>query len=637
MIAWAVSTTGILTGYTTASRSQSVSADYGATETSPSGGATTFFTVFGSDSYYAFTSKNSRGTTSSYYFTTAADISSSFTSSSTGLDGTSTTTFTDSGSYYSLFPSSTTESSSGFLATIQSQTSTTETFADNKETTYQTTASISVWTTSQSESSDSVQFYQTTTTIETWTASTHSFQSTRDATTTASGSMIESATALVAQAKTGRPDAEVIYYISSTALPWLALSAASAIAQTATRITLANIYSTIAAPKITVTKDENGFEIVPSFSWSNSSSSYSAQFTTSATATTQTTLVTDSTILPNQTVTSTGQIARTTTTSFSANLWTSSSGSCSGQDSTTTSFSELATSSTAPGSSWLGSLSWNIPRTTTATRAATAPTIAAYVRNMSDAVGLGLTNNGYFYNGESGQTADQNIALVVPPQVTTAIVGNVAQAKFVPVFAQIGTSKGQWFTVGASTSFGNTFTSTSSGTSGSASSDTSSTTFSTSSPGPSYASVSRSQGTTIFPQTIDGASYGLSRLTYTSQNGSGRTTTTATLGVEGESKTTVIGSIIGIAGGSPNSSEAFAETFAYGVTAAGVFKNRIGGSTTTFDAGATTFTQSQVASFFEPITALVPALGTGSTAMFPVFWAVPRNSTALPPALPPNA
>jgi hypothetical protein len=463
---------------------------------------------------------------------------------------------------------------------MQSQSSTTQTFVGYRTDITETTAEVYVWTASREQSTESVSFYQTTSTASFYTTTSRTEQLTKDTTTTVGGTMIASATALVVQANTNGPDAEIVYYVSSRGLKFAGLSAASKLAKTATRVTLSNIYSTAAPPKMLGTQ-------IPSFSWSNASLSYSTKLTTTIATTAQTTLVTDETILPNGTIATEGETIKTDTTSLSANLWTSNSGECSDQAKTTTSFIHVSTSAAPAGSVWLGSLSWNVPRTRAVSRTETTSTEAAYERSTASE------------GSASGVTVVKNIALLVPPQVTTATFQNVRQSKFVPVFAQIASSRGRWFTVEKST-------------------------FSSA----SFAGLSRSQGKTILPESVKGESYGMSALTYSSSSGTSAVSSTAALGVAGETTTACLFGADGAVGGAPNANE----TFGYGVSGAGAFKNRIGGEAKTLDAGATTFSASQDVSFLEPITGLIPVRGSGSTALFPLFWAAPRNSTALPNA-----
>jgi hypothetical protein len=603
MIAWIVSTNGILTGLTSESSSYSWTVDFGNTVTAENGGSTYFNTGSASGSSYSFSSQNSSGTTSSFHSEFFGDESASTSESATFLDGTSTITVEGSDRFSETVGGITSDSSSGLLTTMQSQTSTTETYVANKTESTQRTSIVSFWTTSQNQSTDPVLFYPETTTANVYSSTLTTEQLVRDATTTISGTMVSSATAFVVQANTSGFDAEIIHYLSSTH-SWDGLSAASAVANTATRATLSNLYLTTEAPKIFVNvafdTDGGAYDVgIPSFSWSNEIN-YSTQLTTSTATILPLTTVVDSTILPNETATTEGVAKTTTSLSLSANLWSGNSGECSEQSKTTTAIVNVATSSAAAGSSWFGSLSWNAIRTGIATLAATTSTEAAYERNMSQTGSVST----YAEGRASGFTVEKNIALVIPPQPTTAMVQNVRQSKFVPAFAQISTSSGQWFVVERST-------------------------FSSA----SFVRLSRSEGKTAFPKTQDGESYGLSALTYSVESGTSTTTSTASLGVSGGSTTTMLLNAVGLAGGSPNISE----FFAYGVSTAGVFKNRIDGQTTTLDVGATTFSESQSLSFFEPITGLVPVAGIGSTALFPVFWAVPRNSTALPPTMPPNA
>ena len=91
---------------------------------------------------------------------------------------------------------------------------------------------------------------------------------------------------------------------------------------------------------------------------------------------------------------------------------------------------------------------------------------------------------------------------------------------------------------------------------------------------------------------------------------------------------------IGIWGGSPASGETFANIAATD----GVYRNRIGGETSSFRRGATTFSTSLALSSFFPIQGFGPPLGQDvETRPSFGYWTEARNSTALPPTMPPDA
>jgi hypothetical protein len=142
-------------------------------------------------------------------------------------------------------------------------------------------------------------------------------------------------------------------------------------------------------------------------------------------------------------------------------------------------------------------------------------------------------------------------------------------------------------------------------------------------------------GTTIFPQTnqyntVVGRS--ITWTTSTTANSlidgatSKKTTTSASFGVAGQSRTQLIEDFadIGIFGGFPKDAETFVQN------GFGVCKNKIDGATTFFDGNATTFSDSRNISAWVGLDYVQGALGLNTTLQ-PIFYTLSRNSTALPP------
>jgi hypothetical protein len=211
----------------------------------------------------------------------------------------------------------------------------------------------------------------------------------------------------------------------------------------------------------------------------------------------------------------------------------------------------------------------------------------------------------------SGKTINQNTYLPQPPICGTSMPGFVNQSKFVPRAAKLGTSSGYWFELDVSDTIEDK----------------------------TYAYQGRSFLTTLMPTTASAATYNSDSITFTRStliSGQPATiTSSAVLQVAGNSTTTTFAAgPIGIWGGSP----AEGETFANIAGLDGVYRNRIGGETSSFRRGATTFSDSLPLSSFFPIKGFGPPLGADvETRPSFGYWTEARNSTALPPTMPPDA
>ena len=125
--------------------------------------------------------------------------------------------------------------------------------------------------------------------------------------------------------------------------------------------------------------------------------------------------------------------------------------------------------------------------------------------------------------------------------------------------------------------------------------------------------------TTTAVSSIDGAT-------------SKKTTASASIGVGGSTQTVTFSRAISNFGGLAGAGETFVQT-----ALPGVYKNRVDGQTTRFDGSATIVTagQSQAVAMWQPIRAVMGIVS--STNANPLTWTEFRNSTALPPAMPPDA
>lgn len=125
--------------------------------------------------------------------------------------------------------------------------------------------------------------------------------------------------------------------------------------------------------------------------------------------------------------------------------------------------------------------------------------------------------------------------------------------------------------------------------------------------------------TTTAVSSIDGAT-------------SKKTTASASIGVGGSTQTVTFSRAISNFGGLAGAGETFVQT-----ALPGVYKNRVDGQTTIFNGSASTVTagQSQSVAMWQPIKDVRGLVS--STNANPLTWSEYRNSTALPPAMPPDA
>jgi hypothetical protein len=601
MIEWTIPKAGALTGYTEETQSSSTSytlilerVGSGDAEIYSDSGESAFFgssyTVHGDTGSTTFWSSSSSGTDT--HFTLG------------GTDG-----YSGSGS------SSHTQQTTSAQLSVAAQTSTTDTRQLFFASTILTTVGGYVWT------YESSSFYQNPTVLTIYSTETASASETFD-TTTESGTTLEGGLAdTILQAA----DSEVIWYYSAIT-NWSGLSAATNRATSTTRITISPTYSTALLLKVTEQTSGTATTVAGNVStqWSRSESSYSTNYTT-AIPTQETETVVVSTRLPNVTATQTRYCLTTQTASLEATVFESQSSSIAATDGATQVGTLAFSTYKNPGAFYSGSLEWDALRTEnsvyTFTKSAPIALCRAYqsstaTSNINTTFDVDYTSSEGGASGtSSGKNVDQNCYLPLPPSCVASIGESLQRSKFVVKAAKIGTAKGLWFEIDVATTLQDV----------------------------TYAFQARSALTTVFPAESRGvATYNSDSVTFTrstqltGQSESTTTTSSALLELAGGSTTTTLApGPISAWGGYPGEGETFANVA--GGTG-GVYRNRIGGQTIAIQPGATTFSNSSPLSFYEPIYGIVAPLGFDEQTQ-PSFgyWVADRNSTALPPVMPPDA
>jgi hypothetical protein len=607
MIAWTIPRAKVLTGYTqqTAGDSSSIldTDTYQFSNTLTGGASLSRTYTFAGSSH---TSYGATGSTT--YFSSSSSASSTESNLLNGSTNSSSDSFSSSGS--------TTSSLFSYVA----QTSTTETYE------YTFAVSLTTATTGSGWSYSGSSFFTVSTGTTENTTSAQTGTVTLDA-TTESGTVLYGGLAdTILQAATS----EVIWYYSSMA-EWSGITAATSRATSTTRLTISPLAVLTALPKVTASTSQSSTGVAgnTSHAYSYSDSTYESQYTTTTTSSKNETTVFLS-ALPNDTTSGTTTAARTTTATLAATLFYSDEGTVEATDGSTRVLSSATVShDAAPGTFYSGSLlTWDAPRTTTTAYSLTTTAPIALCAASQSSNSTSVTTNDTFSDTDgggttsrrtvntaggasSGKTIDQNTYLPQPPICGLTIGGPLSQSKFVPKAAKIGTASGYWFELNVS----DTITDV------------------------TYAQQARPPLTTVMPTTATVATYNSDSVTFTKStviSGQPATiTSSAILQVAGASTTTTISSgPIGVWGGSPASGETFANV----ASIDGAYRNRIGGETLSFRRGATTFSSSLPLSSFFPIQGFGPPLGQDvETRPSFGYWTEARNSTALPPTMPPNA
>jgi hypothetical protein len=243
-----------------------------------------------------------------------------------------------------------------------------------------------------------------------------------------------------------------------------------------------------------------------------------------------------------------------------------------------------------------------IQTTASTTRASTTAVAASASSSYASSPVVNLTEA-----AASGVTANCNQYIYGTPQVTVNKGGSFARSKFVTTGAQIGSSRGGWFTAADSFVL------------------------------PVALAGGGLRGVTIFPTTYQGNVTAYSNsVTYTKEVGTGTTTSSNSIGLNGNFITTTQNTNQSFVNVLPRPVIAGAGLLPQGMTivdvaGVGVYKDAINGSTTSFSGAATAYTEAQSAniSCWQPIVALSPPVVRLERT--PIYWIEPRNLSSPPP------
>ncbi len=617
-VASSASSSGAVTGSNSVSRtfSSSEGQTAGLTESSGSGtaSASTFFTASGS------TVSGLSGTTSFYSSSSAAAGLSSSTVEYQDLDPPN---FTESGQTTFSGSEETTISSSVGPSTAYVQTSTTiEQEADIFSTSVYEEY-VSAWTSSYNDAESAVNFYTTDSTfLSTSVYVAGQSTITQEGITELEETQTFGERATVVQANTMLAANADIIYVLDPPEAWNGYSVASALATSGTRFTIEPSYSTEESPVV-------ASSMSPTLSIVNPQISGSISW--SAARTTQTTL-----IAPFSNASSSGLIVvpiQTNSRTAGGSTTTGSTISFTVFGAQTLTYNQAGSSqvtTTSAVTSWgqsriktprrVGNLQFEITQTTATSALRTVTTAFAASAGSaqsgettssyaSSEIGTGA--NATSTESASGSTANFNFYIYGTPQATTQAPGlEFDRRKFVTAGAVVGSSKGGWFTADGSFLL------------------------------PFALDGQGRRGVTVFPTEFSFVTAYSDSVTFTKTQGTETITSSAVIGLAGSSLTTTQNAnqsfegdlsrpkIQGAGGKLPNGMTVV------DIAGAGAYKNAIGGSTSSFSGGMTSYSEGQSAplSCWRAVIAVAPpVLRLPRT---PIYWAVARNPSDRSPGAP---
>jgi hypothetical protein len=633
MIEWTIQgTVPQLTGVTVVEGSSSSSFDYNISGTDAGGtivGQTDSATASGLTTYTfaSLTSVAALGTTTTWSSSSSETSTGAGSISNTGIEydenGDPQTTQTLSTGSFGGGNSASSSFSATSQSTAQIQTSTTETF----EQIYEVTTVIteggpfdSIWTTSTNTygvDKTSTVFYQTAGTQTTSLGTTFSTTTETIDTITYLDQTI-TLTALpdtVIQANTKKAQlAEVIYKITQTISNVTAFSAATEAAVSGTRLTISPSFRTEAKVAADSTRPTSSIELIESTSLFVITNSR----TTSLNATTA-----QYVSFPPVTETLTVAGLTTTQSTLGTNYLDFQIDDTHGGTTSTVTVRDFAIYSTVV-TRRVGTLTFHAAAESVSTYTVIQTIQAAQTESYSDseAGSYGITIN--FAQGpvntefatytSSGVTANTVLPTV---QAAIGMGGQAQQIKYGTSGADVQGLIGGYITANA-TSAGNVVFSDLYALDG-----------------------GHRLAITMFPATNSHRTISGNGITWTTTTTavssidgatSKKTTASASIGVGGSTQTVTFSRAISNFGGLAGAGETFVQT-----ALPGVYKNRVDGQTTRFDGSATIVTagQSQAVAMWQPIRAVMGIVS--STNANPLTWTEFRNSTALPPAMPPDA
>jgi hypothetical protein len=627
MIEWTIQgTVPRLTGLTLVEGSSFSTSNYnlsgsieGQTDSATGAGLTTY-TFFSQTSIGASGGTTSSSSSSSESYTAAGTISNS------GLEYDSNNELETTTTISTNTESSATSNSSSFstetFSTAQVATSTTETF----EQVYEVTTTIteggpfnSVWTTSTNtygSDQTSTAFYQTPGTVSTSLGTSFATSTeTVDATTFLDETI--TLTALpdtVIQAETRRADlAEIIYVLTETISDVTAFSAATTAASSGTRLTISPSFRTETKGEAHSTRPTSSIEFTESTSLFVMTNSR----TTSSNET-----IAQYVSFPPFTDTLTVAGLTTTQSTLGTNYLESQIDETHGGTTSTVTARDFATFSSFV-TRRVGALTFHASVQSVSTYTVTQTIQAAQTESYSDGgsgsyggtinLATGAVQTEYETFSSSGITAN-----TVMPTVRAAIGagGQAQQIKYGTSGADVQGAVGGYITANA-TSVGNVVFSDLYALDG-----------------------GHRLATTMFPatnihRTIEGGEITWTTTTTAVSSIDGATskatTTSASIGVAGSTQTVTLSRPISNFGGTAGAGETFVQT-----AQPGVYKNRVDGQTTRFDGSASIITlgQPQSVAMWQPIKDVRNL--ASSTNANPLTWTEYRNSTTLPPGMPPE-
>jgi hypothetical protein len=505
-------------------------------------------------------------------------------------------------------------------ATFYVQTSTTETYS-SFYTTYTTTTFsadgdeigfVPFWTTSSAEDG-AVSFYEGDGTLASFAQEQiTSRQATRDITTqlteTAAGRF---PFATVYQAETRDATAELLYWISDPLISWSGYAPASDAATSGTRFTAHPSYATaqkiVVAGGATTTASASAPEITTLVDWGSTTQN-----------TGQKTRAIAWFVLPNLTQTF-AQSTRTTTTAelsstlFAETEWTVGHGGNAEQSNTTRS---AVTWNTYPTTvlRQFGQQTFATTALTGLSAETTVLTTAIATKATSYSIGVVVGLAAFGTEGQTYEAAGNEVIHNSGKITTNVEPGGISRSAFSTTGAVLGSEVSGWMSIDTSepvTLFDPPFD------------------FATAYDGANVGGRTLRPATNVY-LTINSDSLTWTISTNTTGGETTQTTTSTVVQLAGESLTTEIATTGRPfhAGGLPLGPGAtYVDT-----PRRGAYKDRIGGTTTSFVGAATALTEGESAPIYSwvPITYIdFPVAATNAN---PIVWAVPRNSTALPPA-----
>jgi hypothetical protein len=505
----------------------------------------------------------------------------------------------------SLSSSSSGETTSVFTA--QAQTSTTSTFESGYNQTG-TTEDFATFFTTEKEGDGEIEFVgaETITTVTIGAAS-----STRQGTSTLSTHLQQTVTLsgladTVIQAFPG----EIIYVISNVPTVWGGYSAASDLAESGTRFTLKPSISTVAREPIATTAPTSS-TVRPSFS---TGVTYSVP-TNSLITTTSASYFSFPPLTATLAFNSYSLRSSSATNSIASGVEVFGGGTANRTTINQTEYITIVTTARRQTQSetYSGLTTTTHSRQRPATVAAAGTFSTSSASSTTLAIGFGLAPGIQIQSSGSGRTvhAEGNTIIQAPAAVLGA-ASLFGRTKHRTSGAVVGSQTGGWITANAS-SQGFVFA--------------------------LYALAgSGRNGQVMLPQTNASRTVDSSQITWTlststtAEQGAttAQTTTSASFGVSGSTSITLDNRPLSVFGGTPGAGQTIVER-----PGAGVYKDRIDGTTSTFSEGDTSFTDGQS----QPLRAWFPIRHMGPLQLGPnlnpITWSEHRNSsTSLPPNTP---